>query len=157
MSSNPELVDVASQINELFVLDERVSKASAHILALESPQALHDFLEVEHDSLTYAWMDDRDEMVASLSVVVPPEEDWIEILNIGVDPMAQRGGYGSIMMSYAESMARQSGRSRIVLVTSTDNEQAISFYLKNGFTIEGEVEDIYGDGNKRYKLEKRLV
>jgi ribosomal protein S18 acetylase RimI-like enzyme len=151
----PEKIDVAANINELFVLDAKVAEASPAILPLETPRELEDFLIKDHHSDTYLQKTKNGNAVGYLSVI-DLDGDAMEILNIGVDPKAQGKGYGRSMMQLAEELAKNLGKKKITLVTNPKNAQAIHFYKKLGYQITAEIENYYGDGEARYALEKLL-
>ncbi len=46
-------------------------------------------------------------------------------------------GYGSILINKAKTMAKSYGLREVILETQSCNSKAISFYLKNGFKING--------------------
>lgn len=156
MSAQHERLDLNTQLDELFALDAEVAANSPELLPLDSPDDLRQFLEVEHTSETYAWRNEANELVGSISLCDHADKDALEILNIGVNPAAQRGGYGRAMLEFAESQARSLSRKKIVLVTGTMNTQAINFYTKYGFTIVETIENVYDDGKPRFLLEKSL-
>ena len=54
---------------------------------------------------------------------------------IGVDPVYQGKGFGSVLLKEFEKRARETGFRRINLSVKKDNEQAITAYKKNGWSI----------------------
>lgn len=52
-----------------------------------------------------------------------------------VDVKHHRSGFGSMLLSYAEQALRSSGHEIIRLKTYEGNDQAINFYIKNGWRI----------------------
>ncbi|KAJ5314061.1 pre-mRNA splicing factor [Penicillium atrosanguineum] len=66
----------------------------------------------------------------------------IEINNLVVDPLAQGLGYGRILMSYAENIAKARGHSSLTLYTNVKMYENLGLYVKLGFTeMERKVED----------------
>lgn len=55
------------------------------------------------------------------------------ILAIATEPCYQGRGVGKLLMAVCENVARQRNFSEMRLTVSTDNEQAIRFYLKSGW------------------------
>jgi ribosomal protein S18 acetylase RimI-like enzyme len=151
----PELIDVATNINELFTLDDQVARATPSLLPLESPQELVDFLTIEHHTDTYLQRDENGNAIAYVSLI-DSDELTTEVLNIGVAPTTQNQGVGKSLMKFAESKAKQLGKKKVKLVTNTKNDKAINFYKKLGYEIAKVIDNYYGDGETRYLLEKRL-
>lgn len=60
-------------------------------------------------------------------------------------------GYGSILINKAKAMAKSDGFREIILETQSCNFKAISFYIKNGFKVNGLDLSCYGndDVNKK--------
>ena len=54
-----------------------------------------------------------------------------------VDVKHHRSGYGSRLLSYAEQALHSAGHETIRLTTYEGNDQAINFYIKNGWRISG--------------------
>lgn len=57
--------------------------------------------------------------------------------NIAVDPSQQRSGYGALLLSQVEVMARESGCSCIELYTNEMMVENLSWYASLGFTETG--------------------
>ena len=55
-----------------------------------------------------------------------------------VDLLAQRKGYGKILLDYATNKMIGNGYNKFKLETFKENTQAINFYLKNGWLIKNE-------------------
>ena len=58
-----------------------------------------------------------------------------------VDSNLHRSGFGSMLLAHTENQLFSQGNSTLRLETFKGNNQAISFYLKNGWTITKEQED----------------
>ncbi len=149
-------VSVEENIEEMFLLDSKIAKASPYLLpALETPSELLDFLTKEHQSDTYIF-NGEDGLAGYLSLVDTSRENALEVLNIGVDPKFQGKGYGKKMMLFAEEIAKENNRQKMKLVT-TENNPAVKFYESLGYGIIGKAGDYYGDGGTGYiLLEKNL-
>ncbi len=65
------------------------------------------------------------------------------ILNLCVAPDYQRKGYGSELLNYALSQAKQKGMSIIYLEVRRSNRNAIKLYDKMGFIQIGERKNYY--------------
>lgn len=59
----------------------------------------------------------------------------IGLVVIGVDPVYQGKGFGSVLLKEFEKRARENGFRRINLSVKKDNKQAITAYQKNGWSI----------------------
>ncbi|MDO8507337.1 MAG: N-acetyltransferase [bacterium] len=148
-------VSVEENIDELFALDSKVAEASPHLLPLETPEELSDFLTKEHQSDTYIF-NNEEGLAGYLSVIDIPDENALEVLNIGVDPKFQGEGYGKKMMLFAEEIAKENKKQKMKLVTNVKNDPAVQFYKRLGYAVIKEAENYYGDGETRYILEKNL-
>lgn len=151
------LVSVKENIEELFNLDEKVAKSTPSLLPLENSQSLLNFLTKEHESETYILNNDAGNFVGYLSIIDFPNENYLEVLNLGVDPDFQGNGYGRKMMSFAEELAKGKGLKKIRLVTNVKNLSAIGFYKGIGYKIITEAKNYYGDGENRYIFEKAII
>lgn len=56
-----------------------------------------------------------------------------------VHPSAQGGGYGSVMLKFAEDFTKDHGYTTLRLDTYSGNEGAVKFYEKKGYRKTGEV------------------
>jgi [ribosomal protein S18]-alanine N-acetyltransferase len=57
------------------------------------------------------------------------------VVTIDVNPEFRREGVGTVMMQAAEQRLRSEGCHSIFLETAVDNETAISFYKRRGYTV----------------------
>ncbi len=149
-------IDVRIDLDRLFALDSKVAKASPTLLPLETKQELLKFLTVDHKTETWVWRDSEGRFIGYLSVIDKPTEQFMEVLNIGVDPEFQGKGLGKEMMAFAERTAAKLGRKKVTLVTNVKNKQAIGFYNALGYRITDKKPNYYGDGKTRYLFEKVL-
>lgn len=76
--------------------------------------------------------------------------DDVEIKTMVVIPEYQGQGLGQQMMKLIKKLTHNK---EVTLVTHPKNSQAIIFYLKCGFEICGFVDDYFGDGEPRLKLQ----
>lgn len=76
-------------------------------------------------------------IMASIMVGYEGHRGWINYL--AVDPQYQRGGYGRDLMAHAEQLLRAAGCPKVNLQVRTDNEQALAFYERLGFTRDAVV------------------
>lgn len=69
-------------------------------------------------------------------------EAFIEVMMVAYTQ--QRAGYGSRLLAYVEALLFTQGYSTLSLETFKGNQQAINFYLKNGWTCIREEPDEEG-------------
>ncbi|WP_052878406.1 GNAT family N-acetyltransferase [Vibrio coralliirubri] len=67
------------------------------------------------------------------------ENDFVHILM--VSPNIQRSGFGATLLKHVENEMSTLGHEHYRLETFKGNEQAIQFYLKNGWSIDREETD----------------
>ncbi|KAL4865850.1 acyl-CoA N-acyltransferase [Aspergillus spectabilis] len=77
----------------------------------------------------------------------------LKINNLVVDPNAQGKGYGRLLMEFAESRARETGRSSVELYTNVKMVENLVFYGKLGFLEVGRGVE---DGYERVFLRKKI-
>ena len=70
-------------------------------------------------------------------------DEW-EIARIAVSPNARRKGIGQCLFDYMMSTCKEKKMVRILLDVRESNFPAISFYKKNGFTVDGIRKNFYG-------------
>ncbi len=78
---------------------------------------------------------------------------WLYVSILWVGDHVQGRGFGSQLMTMAETEARKRGCRHVHL--DTLDFQALPFYEKLGYTIFGELDDL-PPGHKRYFLQKSL-
>jgi ribosomal protein S18 acetylase RimI-like enzyme len=78
----------------------------------------------------------RDEKVVAFTIYF---DDLIHLMMVDVD--VHRAGLGSQLLAHSESRLFASGKTVIRLETFEGNQQAISFYLKTGWSITRKQED----------------
>ncbi len=57
---------------------------------------------------------------------------------LGVSPSCQRQGLGAALMNAACRIAQLAGAAQITVRTQADNQQAMNFYVSQGFTLSGD-------------------
>lgn len=63
--------------------------------------------------------------------------DVTQVMTIGVDPAAQRGGLGTALLAALVARSRELGAQAVLLEVRVDNEAAIALYQRAGFEILG--------------------
>jgi len=74
----------------------------------------------------------NDQVIATVMVGYEGHRGWINYL--AVDPDHQRAGFGRAMMAEAERILMDLGCPKINLQIRNDNQKAIAFYERIGFT-----------------------
>jgi ribosomal protein S18 acetylase RimI-like enzyme len=101
-------------------------------------------------------LDNRDVGVAILEEM----PDHLMIYSIAVRPEAQRKGFGSMLLRFAQERATAAGMRELRLYTNTRMEQNISLYKRHGFVEVGvrphpsRPGDVLVDMTKRLMLER---
>ena len=78
------------------------------------------------------WYADQDDEVVGL-ITYRVSDDVMEILSL--DSLHEQHGIGTALLNMAVSYARNSGISKITLITTNDNLSALRFYQKRGFNM----------------------
>lgn len=86
-------------------------------------------------------------------VAFETENHSVEIKIIAVLLSYQRNGIGQALIK--EVFTQNQGKLGYLTV-HPENSSAIAFYLKSGFEIVRRIENCYGDGQPRLRLEKQL-
>lgn len=79
--------------------------------------------------------------------------DWMHIQGLWVDDTLRKGGWGSKLMNNLEQYALSKGIANVRVETTTF--QALDFYLKLGYVVFGELQDMPA-GHTSYFLQKQL-
>jgi ribosomal protein S18 acetylase RimI-like enzyme len=75
----------------------------------------------------------RGEVAGALAYRLLP--DALHVVALATDPMWQRSGVASHLVTEAEGLARRHGLKRLVFATTNDNLPALYFYQRRGWTI----------------------
>jgi ribosomal protein S18 acetylase RimI-like enzyme len=67
-------------------------------------------------------------------IVTPPTDDELCIGHLGVIPQQQRQGAATLLVEHFVRLAKQWGKNHISLDVEESNQNAIAFYLSQGFT-----------------------
>ncbi|MGM0167587.1 hypothetical protein IGI39_002571 [Enterococcus sp. AZ135] len=107
--------------------------------------------EADEKTLAFgAWVDNR----LAGGVVGKKQYDTLHISLLGVDDAYQKLGVGSKLMQAIEEQALKENVLSITLTTKA--YQALGFYLKHGYEVFGELEDVPMIGTTKYYLVKRI-
>jgi ribosomal protein S18 acetylase RimI-like enzyme len=79
------------------------------------------------------------------------------IPTVAVHPSCQRAGLGRKLLDYKLDILKKQGMRKVWLLATKTNFPAITFYLKNGFEIEGYLKDHTGPGLDEILFSKFLT
>jgi [ribosomal protein S18]-alanine N-acetyltransferase len=79
-----------------------------------------------------------------------------KIITIDVVPQTQHSGMGTLLMSSAENELKQAGCDYVSLEVAVDNEPALSFYKKHGYSVLKVLPRYYLDSIDGLLMGKRL-
>jgi ribosomal protein S18 acetylase RimI-like enzyme len=79
-----------------------------------------------------------------------------KIITIDVMPPAQHSGLGTLLMSSAEAGLKQAGCDYVSLEVAVDNEPALNFYKKHGYSVLKVLPRYYLDSIDGLLMGKRL-
>jgi [ribosomal protein S18]-alanine N-acetyltransferase len=79
-----------------------------------------------------------------------------KIITIDVTPQAQHSGLGTLLMSSAETGLKQAGCDYVSLEVAVDNEPALRFYKKHGYSVLKVLPHYYLDSIDGLLMGKRL-
>ncbi|MGG5371472.1 GNAT family N-acetyltransferase [Candidatus Enterococcus murrayae] len=97
-----------------------------------------------------AWIDEQ----LAGGIVGKQQYDTLHISLLGVSDKHQHLGIGSELLQAIEEQAQQEKVKTITLTTKA--YQALGFYLKHGYEVFGELEDVPMVGTTKYYLVKRI-
>ena len=92
------------------------------------------------------WKIEQDRVLGYISFYQVKDE--LEIIRIGIIKSYQRISYGSLLIDKIKKLDVK----KIFLEVSVQNEEAINFYIKNGFQKIGIRKGYYAD-NKSYRID----
>lgn len=79
-----------------------------------------------------------------------------KIITIDVAPQAQHSGLGTLLMTSAEAALKQAGCDYVSLEVAVDNEPALNFYKKHGYSVLKVLPRYYLDSIDGLLMGKRL-
>lgn len=91
-------------------------------------------------------------LVVSTSILSNTDQDIAKMRQVATLTTCQNQGLGTLLLNYFEDYCRNHNRHKIVLHA---RKEAVNFYLKNNYSIEGEV--FMEVGIEHYKMYKLLL
>lgn len=81
--------------------------------------------------------------------------EWLgEIEKIFIPLTERRKGYGTALLHEVEEISKKEGLKKLSLLSRSDNNPAISLYLKENYKIEGLLRNHFEKGTDVYILSK---
>lgn len=108
-------------------------------------------LDFADSAVHLAWRDEAGELRGGLLGELCA--GWLNLQVLWVDPALRGGGVGAALLAAAETQARRHGASGVML--DTFEWQAEGFYLAQGYTVFGRLDDC-PPGHQRIYLRKML-
>jgi len=90
------------------------------------------------------------------SVIISFHKNTARIVSIAVAPLYRKKGIGRKLLNSAEEKAQQLNIKNIVLEVSTENNDAVNFYLSNKYKVDCIIENYYSGGMDAYRMSKKL-
>jgi ribosomal protein S18 acetylase RimI-like enzyme len=85
---------------------------------------------------------DGGELVGAL-LLSRKDDTTFEIMNVAVEPLRSRRGFGSKLVTHAIGMAKAAGAQRVFVGTGNSSFGPLSFYQSLGFRITGVVKGYF--------------
>jgi len=85
------------------------------------------------------------------------EPECFFVVGLYLRPEWQGRSLGEALVEAVADEARKAGARSLVLAVAPDNAAAVRTYEKAGFFVEESVEDLYGNGERRELLRRRLA
>jgi ribosomal-protein-alanine N-acetyltransferase len=94
--------------------------------------------------------------VVGFIATVPSGAKVARILMLAVLPEWRRKSLGQRLVNELYAICVQKGIDTVILEVRKSNEEAISFYEQQGFTLYGEIKSFYSNGEDAFKMMRVL-
>lgn len=81
-------------------------------------------------------LEEADRLAALIETT--PQDDWLLIVNVAVDPAFQKKGHGVRLLAHAEDLAADAGLAGTRLYTNQRFAENIALYAALGYSVERE-------------------
>ncbi len=105
----------------------------------------------------FSLVKEDDRGIAAFVVAESARRGTGHIITIDVRPHARRSGYGSELLLAAEERLRAGGCRAVLLEVAVDNESAIRFYNRHGYTVLKTIPRYYLDSVDALLMGKPLA
>ncbi len=112
-----------------------------------------DYLLTESRATTFV-LEHKSSVVGAACVLWRKSHQGARLYNLAVDPEYQGKGFGVKLLNECELEAARRGCEKMTLEVRKDNDKAIRFYEKQGFTVLRSMPDYYDDGTPGIKMLK---
>lgn len=138
---NPKAKDILAPILHKIKLSDAPEIASVERQVQEFPWTLQNFVSGIATGY-YGWVARSMGALTGFALLMDAP-DMVHLLVLGVHPNNQRQGIGKLLLQQCISHCKQINVSALTLEVRKSNQQAINFYLKNGFEQQGVRTDYY--------------
>lgn len=107
-----------------------------------------------------AWISvaaENGKVIGSLVLLFRSNSKKARIYSLSVSKEYRKQGIAVDLSIFCEKECRHRGCTEVYLEVKSDNERAISFYIKNGFEVFGKYPLYYADGQDAVRMRKRLL
>ena len=137
----PTLREIATAAYEGYV--RRIGRPPAPMTA--------DYAQAVHDG--HVWVAVEDSEIVAFIILVP-QQGFLLLENVAVQPAAQRRGIGAQLLALAEDQAQLLGLREIQLYTNEAMVENLAYYPRHGYIESSRAEQ---DGFRRVFFRKRLT
>jgi len=99
----------------------------------------------------------QDEIVGYAIVLLRSNSNKARLYSIAVAEQYQGKGYGSAILTAAESWAIEKGRSVMILEVASRNTPARSLYNNKGYTPTTQLDNYYKNGDSAIRMKKVIA
>lgn len=118
------------------------------------PETVRAFME-RSDSFALMAIDGREILGSALGVVSEQSGEG-KIASIAVLRRHRGKGVGAELLVACETEFRTRNLRRYSLEVETENQPAISLYIRKGYEAKGVIRDFYAEGRHAYCMEKKI-
>ncbi len=98
----------------------------------------------------------EDEKIAGFVASVPAGAKVARVLMLAISPRYRRRSFGLMLMNELNANCLLKGMDTVILEVRKSNRDAIHFYETQGFSVYGEIQAFYSNGEGAYKMMKVL-
>lgn len=98
----------------------------------------------------------EDDRIVGFASAVPAGAKVARILMLAISPRYRRRSLGLKLMSELTGSCISRGMDTVILEVRKGNREAITFYEKQGFSVYGEIQAFYSNGEDAFKMMKVL-
>lgn len=99
----------------------------------------------------------EDGAIVGFVAAVPSGDRIARVLMLAVIPERRKRSYGQRLMMELYSNCAARGYDTIILEVRKSNKEGLAFYEQQGFSVSGEIQAFYSNGEDAFKMEKVLL